>query len=54
MHFLRFIQQHDARLFRVGKQGGMKVPLALQQNMLDLRDAHPSLKEKYEKFPFEE
>ncbi len=46
--------QNDARRFRVGEQGGMKVPLALQRNMLDLRDAHPSLKEKYGKFPFEE
>ena len=45
--------QNDARKFRVGEQGGMKVPLALQKNMLDLREAHPNLKEKYGTFPFE-
>lgn len=35
-------------------QGGMKVPVPLQKNMLALRDTRPGLKEKYEKFPFEE
>jgi hypothetical protein len=45
--------QNDARVFRTGKQGGMKVVPSLQQNMLDLREAHPTLKEKYGKFPFE-
>ena len=44
--------QNDARKFRVGEQGGMKVSLALQKNMIDLREAHPNLKEKYGKFPF--
>lgn len=47
-------KENDARMFRVGEQGGMKVPGALQQNMLDLREAHPALQEKYGKFPFEE
>lgn len=45
--------ENDARKFRVGEQGGMKVSLALQKNMIDLREAHPNLKEKYGKFPFE-
>jgi hypothetical protein len=35
-------------------QGGMKVPVSLQKNMIALRDARPGLKEKYAKFPFEE
>lgn len=47
-------KKNDARVFRTGEQGGMKVPEALQKNMLDLREAHPGLKEKYGKFPFEE
>lgn len=46
--------ENDARLFRVGEQGGMKVIPALQKNMLDLRESHPNLKEKYPIFPFEE
>jgi len=45
--------ENDARLSRTA-QGGMKVIKALQQNMIDLREAHPSLKEKYPIFPFEE
>mmetsp|Transcript_25240 Transcript_25240/g.31827 ORF Transcript_25240/g.31827 Transcript_25240/m.31827 type:complete len:453 (+) Transcript_25240:122-1480(+) len=47
-------KENDARVFRTGEQGGMKVPGALQKNMIDLREAHPELKEKYAKFPFEE
>jgi hypothetical protein len=34
-------------------QGGMKVPVSLQKNMVALRESRPGLKEKYEKFPFE-
>mmetsp|Transcript_27155 Transcript_27155/g.57097 ORF Transcript_27155/g.57097 Transcript_27155/m.57097 type:complete len:522 (+) Transcript_27155:155-1720(+) len=45
--------ENDARVERMG-QGGMKVPVPLQKNMLALRDTRPGLKEKYEKFPFEE
>mmetsp|Transcript_42289 Transcript_42289/g.43070 ORF Transcript_42289/g.43070 Transcript_42289/m.43070 type:complete len:470 (+) Transcript_42289:65-1474(+) len=44
--------ENEARISRTA-QGGMKVPKVLQQNMIDLRDAHPDLKEKYERFPFE-
>jgi L-2-hydroxycarboxylate dehydrogenase (NAD+) len=44
--------ENDARVGRTA-QGGMKVPKVLQQNMLDLREKFPSLKEKYEKLPFE-
>lgn len=44
--------ENDARIARTA-QGGMKVPSVLQQNMIDLRNTHPDLKEKYEKFPFE-
>jgi L-2-hydroxycarboxylate dehydrogenase (NAD+) len=44
--------ENDARIARTG-QGGMKVSTVLQQNMIDLRNKHPSLAEKYEKFPFE-
>eukprot|EP00586_Coscinodiscus_wailesii_P001779 CAMPEP_0172491888 /NCGR_PEP_ID=MMETSP1066-20121228/22811_1 /TAXON_ID=671091 /ORGANISM="Coscinodiscus wailesii, Strain CCMP2513" /LENGTH=467 /DNA_ID=CAMNT_0013261181 /DNA_START=64 /DNA_END=1467 /DNA_ORIENTATION=+ len=44
--------ENDARISRTA-QGGMKVPKVLQQNMIDLRDQHPDLKEKYGKFPFE-
>ena len=44
--------ENDARISR-SAQGGMKVPKVLQQNMIDLRDKHPDLKEKYHKFPFE-
>jgi L-2-hydroxycarboxylate dehydrogenase (NAD+) len=44
--------ENDARISRTA-QGGMKVPKVLQQNMIDLRDKHPDLKEKYHKFPFE-
>jgi len=44
--------ENEARIFRTA-QGGMKVPKVLQQNMIDLREAHPDLKEKYKKFPFE-
>jgi len=44
--------ENEARLARTA-QGGMKVPKALQQNMLDLRETRPGLKEKYEIFPFE-
>jgi hypothetical protein len=31
----------------------MVLPIALQKNMVALRDARPGLKEKYEKLPFE-
>jgi len=44
--------ENDARLAR-NAQGGMKVIKALQQNMIDLREKHPSLKQKYGKMPFE-
>jgi len=44
--------ENDARLARTA-QGGMKVLKVLQQNMIDLREQHPSLKEKYGKLPFE-
>ena len=43
--------ENEARIYRTG-QGGMKVPKVLQQNMIDLREKHPNLKEKYDKFPF--
>jgi len=45
-------KEHDARTERMG-QGGMKVNSPLQQNMKDLRDNRPGLKEKYAKFSFE-
>lgn len=45
-------QEHDARVERIG-QGGMKVPNALQKDMLKLRDTRPGLKDKYSKLPFE-
>lgn len=45
--------EHDARVERTA-QGGMKVPLSLQKNMVALRENRPGLKEKYPKFPFEE
>jgi hypothetical protein len=35
-------------------QGGMVVAEVLQQNMLDLRESRPGLKEKYPTFPWEE
>lgn len=44
--------ENDERLAR-SAQGGMKVLKVLQQNMIDLREKHPSLKEKYGKLPFE-
>jgi hypothetical protein len=44
--------ENDARTERTG-QGGMVVPIALQKNIVALRDARPGLKEKYEKLPFE-
>ena len=44
--------ENDARTERTG-QGGMIVPIALQKNMVTLRDSRPGLKEKYNKFPFE-
>lgn len=44
--------ENDARLAR-SAQGGMKVLKVLQQNMIDLREQHPSLKEKYSKLIFE-
>ena len=46
------VATNDARIARTA-QYGMKVPSVLQQNMIDLRNTHPDLKEKYEKFPFE-
>ena len=45
--------EHDARLQRTA-QGGMNVPKALRQDMIDLRNNRPGLKEKYAKLPFEE
>jgi LDH2 family malate/lactate/ureidoglycolate dehydrogenase len=44
--------ENDARIARF-KQGGMRVPISLQKNMLDLRSRHFILKEKYKTFPFE-
>jgi len=44
--------ENDARLAR-SAQGGMKVLKVLQQNMIDLREQHPSLKQKYGKLIFE-
>lgn len=44
--------EHDARVERMG-QGGMKVPKALQKDMLKLRDTRPGLTDKYAKLPFE-
>jgi len=44
--------ENDTRLAR-SAQGGMKVLKVLQQNMIDLREQHPSLKKKYCKLPFE-
>lgn len=44
--------ENDARVARTA-QGGMKVPKVLQQNMIDLREARPDLKEKYPKLPFD-
>ena len=45
--------EHDARLAREA-QGGMVVSDVLQQNMMDLRESRPGLREKYSKFPWEE
>jgi LDH2 family malate/lactate/ureidoglycolate dehydrogenase len=45
--------EHDARVAREA-QGGMVVAQVLQQNMLDLRETRPGLKEKYPTFPWEE
>jgi L-2-hydroxycarboxylate dehydrogenase (NAD+) len=45
--------EHDARVAREA-QGGMVVAEVLQQNMLDLRESRPGLKEKYPTFPWEE
>jgi L-2-hydroxycarboxylate dehydrogenase (NAD+) len=45
--------ENDARVERTA-QGGMKVVKPLQENMKDLRDTRPGLKEKYGKLPFEE
>ncbi|KAL3803661.1 hypothetical protein HJC23_003715 [Cyclotella cryptica] len=44
--------ENDARVQRMA-QGGMKVPVSLQKNMVALRENRPGLKEKYAKFPFE-
>ncbi len=44
--------ENDARLARTA-QGGMKVVVPLQKNMIDLRNNRPGLKEKYPKLPFE-
>ena len=44
--------EHDARLERTA-QGGMKVPISLQDNMIALRDTRPGLAEKYAQLPFE-
>ena len=45
-------KENDARKARTA-QGGMIVPSVLQQNMKDLRDGRPGLKEKYDELPFE-
>jgi len=45
-------KENDAFVSRT-KQGGMMVPLSLQNNMKDLRDNRPGLKDKYVKLPFE-
>ena len=45
--------EHDARISRYA-QGGMVVSKPLQQNMIDLRESRPGLKEKYPTFPWEE
>ena len=40
------------RVFRTWEQGGMKIiPAALQKNMVDLREAHPALRDKNGKCP---
>jgi L-2-hydroxycarboxylate dehydrogenase (NAD+) len=44
--------ENDARIARTA-QGGMKVVVPLQKNMIDLRNTRPGLKEKYPKLPFE-
>jgi LDH2 family malate/lactate/ureidoglycolate dehydrogenase len=44
--------ENDARVARTA-QGGMKVVVPLQKNMIDLRNNRPGLKEKYPKLPFE-
>jgi len=44
--------ENDARTERTG-QGGMKVVVPLQKNMIALRDSRPGLKDKYPKLPFE-
>jgi len=44
--------EHDARVQRM-KNGGMKVPPALQNDMIQLRNTRPGLKDKYPTFPFE-
>ena len=44
--------ENDARVQRM-EQGGMKVNVPLQKNMVALRENRPGLKEKYAKFPFE-
>jgi len=45
--------EYEARKYRTGR-GGMIVLQVLQQNMLDLRESRPGLKEKYPTFPWEE
>jgi len=45
-------KENDCRVARTA-QGGMKVPVSLQNNMKALRDNRPGLKEKYSKLPFE-
>ena len=44
--------EDDARKERFA-QGGMRVTVPLQTNMIALRDVRPGLKEKYVKLPFE-
>jgi len=44
--------ENDQRVKRYA-QGGMNVPESLQENMKDLRDKIPALKEKYPTLPFE-
>lgn len=44
--------EHDAWVHQT-QSGGMAVPPALQEVMMQLRDSRPGLKEKYPRFPFE-
>lgn len=46
-------KENDERVART-RQGGMKVPISLQNNMKVLRDQRPNMKDKYPTLPFEE